>query len=688
MDARLDALLSNRSSLVSRLGAGVPGRQALRSLARRLDAVHADAPSRDASLLHWEALVRWILRKDAPTRLAVFTWVLSETPEVAQAAGRHLRFLFEGGQSARLFASTGLPARSGLIAETGKRLMGRVLPDPPFDGDLAQLLARLFPSPRFTLALSTLESADVAEASRLLGHPLESLRSGLCDALLVLSARVAALGLADDLLERCEHETPGVSPFLALSRACDAFVHASGETCDDALGRLLETANDCRIVVSQVRVRLETGAVSLDLVYRLEMINAALMRIERVAKLSNACRRSEGGNTAQAKVAVALFGSLVTGATNERSVRALARKYTDLLSKKVVEHSGETGGHYITSTRRDFFRMFASAGGGGVLTALTTVLKYWIAGAKLPLLFSGLASTLNYAGSFILMQFAGFTLATKQPSATAATLARAVAQKDDTGDFSAWADVVARITRSQLAAALGNIGLVIPASVGVALLFAALDQPPLLDAQTSQAVVDSLHPFKSWTLPFAALTGVLLWLSSVGAGMVQNWANYRRLPEAVGHARSVRRLLGARGAQWVEGFLGRNMAGFGGNVSLGVLLAVTPMLGTLVGVALDVRHVTLSTGALTFAVATLGTGALATSGFIWAAVGIGLVASLNFGVSFACALWVAGRSEGMTRKGRRGLVRALVGKFRTAPLDFIRPPPDEPASAPALEPDG
>ena len=81
-------------------------------------------------------------------------------------------------------------------------------------------------------------------------------------------------------------------------------------------------------------------------------------------------------------------------------------------------------------------------------------------------------------------------------------------------------------------------------------------------------------------------------------------AVYRRLPEAIAEHR-LGRLVGRGTMAWLSRFLLRNIAGFGGSTSLGFMLAMTPVMGKFFGLPLDVRHVTLSTGALTLSVAAL-----------------------------------------------------------------------------------
>jgi hypothetical protein len=78
---------------------------------------------------------------------------------------------------------------------------------------------------------------------------------------------------------------------------------------------------------------------------------------------------------------------------------------------------------------------------------------------------------------------------------------------------------------------------VIVTALGFDFLWQRLTGAAFLDAATSRTVVASFDPLGSGTIFFAALTGVLLWLSSLAAGWFENWVVYRRLPEAIEHHR-------------------------------------------------------------------------------------------------------------------------------------------------------
>jgi site-specific recombinase len=307
-----------------------------------------------------------------------------------------------------------------------------------------------------------------------------------------------------------------------------------------------------------------------------------------------------------------------------------------------------------------------------VLTAGTACLKFFIAWAKFAPFVEGLFAAANYAVSFLIMQVLGLTLATKQPSMTAAALAATLREREGHTEVEELVTTIARITRSQLAAAIGNIGLVIPAALALDAVYSARAGHHFLDHDSAEHVVESLQITHPSTLFYAGLTGVLLWLSSIAAGWVENWAVYRRLPEALSQHR-IGRLIGRRTTAFIGRAFSRNLAGIGGNISLGLLLGMTPVFGKFFGLPLDVRHVTLSTGALVFAGSALGTEAFEL-GAVSAMLGIAAIGTLNFGVSFVLAMLVALRARDVNRLDRMRLLRAIFARVRSHPREFLLPP--------------
>ncbi|MBF5046139.1 gliding motility protein [Aggregicoccus sp. 17bor-14] len=629
-------------------------------------------------------------------RLLLLARVLETLPEARAHVGRLVRAVLAGSQGLKLFAQVGVPGGQGFVGEVTDRFARKLLPTPPEEGELSALLPRLFPREADAAWLSSLPPAAVARLALQLGEwtppevePSAQVRGWLLDALVVLSVRTASLGLSPAVLDRLPGHALRANPFLRLRRVADSMVSRDGHP--EALRELGQALEECHGVVATVHQHLEHYGVSVDLVYRLERIRRGLLRMGRIARVLAAPR-----GEARWAEGLALLSVLVRRSREDRSVGALVQGNVRQLARKVIERAGVSGEHYITATRAEWHQMVHSAAGGGLLTAFTAAIKVTLGTLSLAPFFVGLFASLNYAGSFVLMQFLGFTLATKQPSMTAAALAGALARDEgatdltgapglqESGRLERLVELIARITRSQLAAALGNLSMVLPAGVGLALAVQLLSGRALLTPEQAQYVVHSLHPWKSLCLPFAALTGVMLWMASVTGGWMENWAVYRRLPEAIAAHRGVRRVLGPQRAEALGRLVLRQVGPVGGLVCLGFLLAMTPAVAGFFGVHLEVRHVTLSFGSLALAGAALGPQAALEPDFLAAVLGVGLVGLLNFGVSFALALAVALRARDVPRGSSLVLARGVASAFRRNPRTFFVPP-REPEQDCALE---
>src|SRR5262249_10823919 len=123
--------------------------------------------------------------------------------------------------------------------------------------------------------------------------------------------------------------------------------------------------------------------------------------------------------------------------------------------------------------------------------------------------------------------------------------------------------------------------------------------------------------------------------------------------------------------------LEHGLGGVGGNVALGFLLGMLPVIGKFLGLPLEVRHVTLSTGSLTLAAASLGVGDALKAGLAPAMAGIAVIALLNFCVSFLLALGLALRARAVAHGWRR-VVRAVLGRLFRHPGEFLFPPASNP----------
>jgi site-specific recombinase len=675
--------LPDLGTFAERVAAGASRLKSVRELHAWLASLDPLAPL-EIRCERLEVLARW-LRASGPIPPRAGFDASDSTDQADPTSTRRLRLLLQAFEIApactarfrKLVANllgeshgidlfeAGLPNQRGVWAESSDRLSRRFLPSVRSPRDLLELVARMFPGRNDADWLQSLPADLVAALAGVLD--LLPLRAALIDALHLAAGKVSSLGLTRDLRLRSSEGPLTDSPFFQLPRACDALSADPGEDARVVVERLIGA---CRREVGVVLGHLEEFGVSVDVVYRLEVIGKSLDRLEPLAELVV---------TPDSEAARALLVTLLRAQKRDRSLRDLAGSNARLIARKVIERAGSSGEHYITRTRAEYWGMLASAGGGGLLTTATAALKYMVASGHFPLFVEGLMASTNYAISFLLMQLFGLTLATKQPSMTAAALAGALRDghgaKED--ELEPLVTVVARICRSQLAAAFGNVGLVIPGALAFDWYFRHRTGHSFLNDHEAQHTLESLHPLHSGTIFFAALTGVILWASSLCAGWLENWSTYRRLPDAIAQHR-LGLLVGRGTMRWIAAQLRHGISGIGGNVSIGVLLGMVPVFGKFLGVPLEVRHLTLSTGSLALSVSSLGLDAFSGSAFaaiLFAILGIVIIGALNFGVSFGLALSIALRAREVPHGGWR-LTKAVLRRFYYAPIQFLFPPSD------------
>jgi site-specific recombinase len=582
-----------------------------------------------------------------------------------------------------LFAEAGLPSDRGLLPEAVDRLFTILLPAPREDTELAKLFLRLFPTQKeverfFSLPPDQLQAAVALLAPVDIPEAWEKPVASLLDAFCLLGARVQGLGLSEKLRVRSNACPVQESPFYRLGRAGDVLVkaiRAKQGTAAAAQGWKAVVA-ECRAEMSTIVAHLDARGVNLDIVYALDVIEKSLARMELI---SGALLAQSG--PPKMLTGLRLTKDVIRGRISDRSLWSLAHNSFRLLARKIVEWAGKTGEHYISSNREEYRQMWKAAIGGGILTVGTAAIKLLVTHRALPPFVEGFLAGLNYAVSFVLMQNFHLALATKQPSMTGATLAHIIQNCRDASKVDELISYVQRIVRTQLAAALGNILAVGCGAVVFSILWKLAVGEPFLTAETADYAVKSLNPVRSGTVFFAALTGLILWLSSLAGGWIENWAVYHQLPRAIAEHRWGAFLKPNTLLRFSENF-SKNIAGWGGSVVLGFMLGMTPTFGHFFGLPLDVRHVTLSTGTMALGIASRGPEVLGRGALIMAGLGIACTFILNLSVSFYLALRLALRAQDVSSRDHLQILRNLWNAMRSRPRDFFFPPADEAATAP------
>jgi site-specific recombinase len=630
-----------------------------------------------ARLQHFSGLVDWIRAEGKSSSVSERTERSNELLSLLEGDAA-LRVRFQGAfhamlgetQAVNLFAEAGLHPRGSLWSEAVRRMAERVLPSAHEDADLLKLIYRLNPDDRYIPGFLELPDELFARTVRVLTPENDPSawhrqRTDLQQSLRLLGTHVAGVGLSPEFRERCHPYQVEKSPFFRIQKFADDL--ASAESAAKGLSPLeilREEMIRCRAELEYMREGMEDRGVSTALELDISTIKRALGRMDCIARVLVA---GDGVGFREVK---SLLNDVMRARLEDLSLLAVVRENAGLLAQKIVERTGKTGEHYIANTPSEYWGMWKAALGGGLLIVATAAIKLQITVAGLPPFFEGFLAGTNYAITFLILQALGLALATKQPSMTAATFAKIVRMTQGTERLEKLTEFISRISSTQLAAAVGNLLTVTFGAVLFARAWLYWFSKPYLPASSSAYVYETLNPLASGTVLYAALTGAVLWISALAGGWVENFATYNRLPEAIAD-HPFGRHFGADRMRHVANIFKRNISGWSTSIILGYLLGFIPLLSHFFGIPLDVRHVTLSTGTLALAAASLGEGWYYRGWFIHTLLGIGVIFVLNLGVSFGIASWVAFRAYDVPYADRVQLLKYIGKSFFRSPLRFL-----------------
>ncbi|RZJ09805.1 MAG: recombinase [Acidovorax sp.] len=639
----------------------------------------ADLAHRHLWLIH---LLDWVRGQgdSAPAavgRVQLFLDAVETRPDVQLRLRAWWATLIGQVDVTTLLADFGFAPRTALVSEIAERLRTKLLPGSPETIDASELFMLALPSAFDAQWLAALEEAQLDRLVALLARADPEAQSGpsrwhraLLDAITYCAGQILSTGFAPELRLRMSEAAREAQPFHVLIRDVESLrvevLHAlrTPDRLNEAAQRLRERLEACRAAAATVYTHFEDNGISVGLVFRLRQLRERILRVRDLLD----CLLSPK----PAPNAARLLARLVMVGQERRSLRALLASNLSLLAAKVAERSAETGEHYITRTSAEYRSMVRKAAGGGALMSFTTLAKFGLHALALSAFWGGFIAGMNYAITFVLIQLLHLTVATKQPAMTAPAMAAKLKELSASDAIESFVDEITHLVRSQVAAVLGNVLVVFPAVLLLATAIAQATGAPAISQQQAHHVLESLHLLGP-SLFFAAFTGVLLFASSIIAGWAENWFVLNRLDSALHYNPRITRWLGVeRAARWAR-FLRENLSGFAANISLGFMLGLVPAFAGFFGLGLDVRHVTLSTGQVAAATASLGLGVLHMPAFWWAVASLPLLGALNVTVSFYLAFSLALRAQSVSGVDRSRIYAALRARLRRAPLSFFVP---------------
>ena len=549
----------------------------------------------------------------------------------------------------RVIAEAGLPDEVFFVRELFARTLRHLTPVDEVQGDLYVLLDSLSLREEDAQWVASLPDsvmdwwADIFRPS-----PPSILVS--CK---LLAMRVTSVALSRDFLALVNDEDVAKSSFFTLPPLVEHLVlhpedFPQWEARRDA----------CETRLREVTDLFEQRGSSASLVFRVRLLRSLLWRIQQVLNLQ---RNSSDSR----KFAV----TIVHGFASQRKLWSVLGASTRKLARSVVEKTGRVGKHYIAKNTAQWKTMGWGAILAGVITCFTALFKYSISShIEAPLLVA-LGHSLNYVVSFLLMQAGGFLLASKMPAATASTLVDAMEdpEKDHLASLQA-------ISQTQVLVTIGNLIGAVLSSFAVDRIWNTVAGHPFFTPEQAEHGVQMLFPLTSLTIPFAIATGVFLWLSSLATGWTANYLALTRMETAIVNSLRIRRRLGPARANAIAHWVKHHAAGSVGYIVLGFLLGSVPIVVGLFGIPLEVRHVTLASAGLGYALDALWIqGTLTAPDILFSFAGILAVGVLNIFTSFALSFLLAVRARDIGEAKARLFLKEVLRKLASHPITFLLP---------------
>ena len=618
------------------------------------------------------------------TRLTLLLDSLEQRPQEREKMQVWWRILLNTVEPSALLADYGFASSSAFISEFSQRLRLKFLPATPETADASVLFSlALFDAfdAQWISALNDVfltRLAELLEDPPVVGHaaephllPLSKWQTTVMEAITFCTSQIRATGFSSEIRSRMTAPARAAETFHALAADLaelqKKMVAENGQASEErqkALDHFLAQLDACRHAAASVYTHLDTYGISVSLVFQLRQLRGRVHRIH--ALLDCLFHPNWQNRTAR------LVAHLVVVGRERHSLRALVTANTSMLATKVAERSAETGDHYITRTMKEYIVMLRRAAGGGAVMSITTLIKFALLAVGASAFWGGFFTGMNYALSFVLVQLLHLTVATKQPAMTAPALAARLKGFDNSAAVEGFVDEVANLVRSQVAAIVGNLMVVAPCVLVISAALLVGSGKPMIDTATAEHVLQDLTLLGPTAL-FAVVTGVLLFVSSIIAGWVENWFVLHRLDSALRYNPNITAKLGkARADRWAT-FMRNNISGLAANVSLGFMLGLVPAIATFFGLGLQVRHVTLSTGQLAAAAASLGTDIFLRHAFWWCLAALVVTGLLNVGVSFYLAYRLAMRAHNISGVDHDHIRRAIKNRIGTSFVSFLWP---------------
>ena len=613
------------------------------------------------------------------TNFEVFLAYLKNNEEIKNNFRDYLFILFSNKSFAKALTDANILSENAFFPELKKRISYKFLPPVEDENTISYIISKVLFNPKSDSDyIKNIKPEDGSEFFKLMEIENISTLPKVKKELLI-SANILALRSVGNALEA------GITKMVPEYKNFDNPFVALQSELDSLIGRFKEDENlqinSKDVDYKQIKIYLQQCLDFVDKAFKnackfgiSSKINQSLLKIRQQLRRIQDIIPILVVDTEEDVLTNSknLVSNTLKYNSHRNNIRELIDDSTRLISHLITSHTAETGTHYIATSPKEYLKMFWKASGGGIIVGFLCIFKMMMSYSHGSEFSHAVLYSLNYAFGFIIIYLLGFTLATKQPAMTAATMAKVLSDESSSEkNYKEFANLVAKLSRTQFIAFVGNVLWSFPVALAIIYGMDWFLEKNFAVAKADKLLKD-LNPIESKAILHACIAGFFLFISGIISGNISNSSIFNQIPERISQSPFLNQVIGAKNSKKLSDFYTKHWAGIISNFWFGIFLGVIAPLGVFLGLDLDIRHITFSAG--NFALALYGKGFdIDTYTFTISLVTIFLIGAFNFIVSFGLSMLLAFRSRKVNFGELTIIYKSILKYFIKNPLRFFIP---------------
>ncbi len=625
--------------------------------------------------------------KYASERLADMVDVLEKDEFLLIGLRAYLHKLLRERKFSTLIADVGIISEDGFLSEISGRLYHKILPIQPPEKSMEYVITNVFHHSKDADWFKNIPDELLDKLLELLKIiPVTELTSNhfsitqVLFSIELLAMRICGKAMDHSLLKMVPEFENLESPFIALqketavllSSLTEDVIHLNKENID--VRQIFVLLRQCHDYLEKALKNKDRYGISFQTTIKIVRLQQQLSRMQMILEF---LMPDPDGKGLRHGPLVRFIKRILEFNSQKNNVRFFWKNTSRLMAYQITQHSGKTGEHYITNSRKEYFKMLYSASGGGVVVGMLCLFKMLYSYADVSPLGHAILYSMNYALGFMAIYLMHFTLATKQPAMTAATLAASLESKNKAKvNYAVFSSLFVRLFRSQFIAFVGNMLFAFPTAIAMIYIWQWITgNQEVIQPHIPEKLLKDTHFLKSPALFHASIAGFFLFLSGLISGYFVNRNIHEKISYRIRKHPILRRFFPSAILDKVARWYDQKIGGLSGNLWLGIFLGSIGIVGAFTGLPLDIRHITFSTGNVGIALVGNGFSSGITE-MIMVFITVILIGFLNFMVSFSLSLSLALRSRGFSFKELIPIGAAIYLRFKQDKLSFFFPPKD------------